>query len=252
MYICGGIELSSNNPVSGRCYRYDPRFDNCTEIAALQEPRHHFAFVPNGKTLYAIGGYCNGVFKNVVEQYLVNENKWRSRSPVEIRVSAAAAASLNGYIYLTGGQTDRGASRSVFSYDPMKDQWQEKMPLLQARMEHAMCAFENKLYVFGGYSKNIIRAYDVNTVEAYNVDTAQWTVVVENTPKISGIHCCLVDTDIYIAAGFTYDENKKTREVWTFSLTKNEWRTVARLSTPVMAIPICALYLKPMSPGGKA
>lgn len=245
MYVCGGIELySSNNPVSGKCYRFDPRFDRWSEIAALQEPRHHFAFVTDGKTLYAIGGYCNGVFKNVVEQYAVAENRWLPKSPVEIRVSAAAAAALHGKIYLTGGQTDRGASRGVYCYDAQRDTWQSRCQLLQARMEHAMCAHGDRLYVFGGYSKNIIRAYDVNTVESYHADTDQWTIVVDNAPKISGIHCCVVDTDVYIAAGFTYDENKKQREVWAFSLTRNEWRVVARLPSPAMAIPICALSLR--------
>ena len=113
MYICGGIDLyNSANPVSAKSYRYDPRFDSWCDITPMQEPRHHFVLVGDNKSLYAIGGYCNGAYRNVVEQYMVAEDQWVYRSPIGANLSAAAAAYYKGRIYLSGGQNEQGITKS--------------------------------------------------------------------------------------------------------------------------------------------
>lgn len=245
MYVCGGIELySSNNPVSARSYRYDPRFDTWKDICPMSEPRHRFTLVSDGSSLFAIGGYCNGQYKNVVEQYILCENRWMQRASVDIRLSAAAAAAIpGGFIYLSGGQTDRGISRLVFRYQVNNDTWNSCSPMLHPRMDHAMCSYKNKLYVMGGYDKNIVKAYDINRVECYDIEVDQWNVVFENSPKISGMYTCLVGPVAYMAGGFTYDENKKRSEVWCYDFETNKWHVIARLLIPAMSLPCCALFL---------
>ncbi len=244
MYVCGGIELcSSNNPVSGKSYRYDPRFDTWGDIALMQEPRHHFTLVSDGISIFAIGGYCSGSFKNVVEQYNVHEDQWITKSPMDVRLSAAASATHFGKIFISGGQTDRGISRCVWCYHIGIDRWYGKSSMLQARMDHAMCCYSNKLFVMGGYDKNIIKAYDVDTVESYDIETDQWSVIHEGGPKISGIYSCLISTQVYMVGGFSYDENKKRNEVWCYNVSTNEWHCVSRIHSPAMSVPCCSLFL---------
>ena len=244
MYVCGGIELySSKNPVSAKSYRYDPRFDVWSDICPMSEPRHRFTLVSDGNSLFAIGGYCNGQYKNVVEQYILKEDRWVQRAVIDIRLSAAAAAACNGGIYVSGGQTDRGISRLVFRYDASTDTWTLKAPMLHPRMDHAMCAHNKRLYVIGGYDKNIVKAYDVNRVECYDTELDQWSVMYDNSPKLSGMYVCLVGMCAYTVGGFTYDENKKRNEVWCYNLETNKWHVVARMLLPAMSVPCCALYL---------
>ena len=209
----------------------------------MQEPRHHFTLVSDGASIFAIGGYCSGSFKNVVEQYKVHEDQWITKSPMDVRLSAAASASHEGKIFVSGGQTDRGISRCVWCYHIGIDRWYGKSSMLQARMDHAMCCYDNKLFVIGGYDKNIIKAYDVDTVEVYDIETDQWSVVREGGPKISGIYSCLIGTKVYTVGGFSYDENKKRNEVWCYDIATNEWHCISRIHSPAMAVPCCSLFL---------
>ena len=244
MYICGGIELySTNNPVSAKCYRYDPRFDSWTEISPMQEPRHHFTLVGDGESMFAIGGYCGGLFKNVVEQYDIHNDRWMKKTSLDVRLSAAASAVHNSNVYVVGGQTDKGITSFLWSYNISTDSWQSKAPMSSARMDHTVCSYANRLFVIGGYDKDIIKAYDISTVECYEIECDQWTVVCENTPKISGINSCLIDHHVYMVGGFSYDENKKRSEIRCYNIKTNEWHVVGRIHSPAMAVPCCALYM---------
>ena len=244
MYVCGGIELySSNNPISAKCYRYDPRFNTWTDIYPMEEPRHHFILCSDGRSLFAIGGYCNGVYKNVVEQFVPKHGRWVKRKSMIFGVSAGAATVLDGRIYVCGGQNERGIRRCLWRYTIKTDTWHECLPLHYARMDHTMCSAGNKLYAIGGYDKNIIKAFDINKIECYDTDTSQWSIVMECAPKISGIYSCQVGALVYIVGGFSYDENKKRSEVWCYNIETNEWQVIAKLVAPTMSVPCAALYL---------
>lgn len=243
MYVCGGIELySSNNPVSGKSYRYDPRFNCWNEIASMREPRHHFTLVASGCSLFAIGGYCNGVYKNIVEQYHLKENRWVQRTPVDIRLSASAGVEHAGKIFLIGGQTDKGIIRTLWCYQTSSDTWIAKASMKRGRVDHSAVIYNNKIFAMGGYDKNMIKAYDINTVECYDIETNQWCTVFEGSPKISGINACLVGSAVYMIGGFSYDENTKRNEIWCYNLEKHDWHVVSRISSPAITVPCCALY----------
>ena len=244
MYVCGGIELySSTTPVSAKCYRYDPRFDNWTSISAMQHARHHFSLVSDGEALFAIGGYCSGTYLNVVECYNVEADKWEPRTPMDPALSATSGAHCQGWVYVSGGQTHQGISKALWCYNTARDKWESKPSMNQGRMDHSMCCYREELYVVGGYDKNIFKACDLNTVECYNIITEQWHVVAQNTPKLSAIHSSLVDTKLYIVGGFSYDENKKRNEVICFDVRTRKWEVVAKMNTPAMSVAMCALKI---------
>lgn len=244
MYVCGGIELySSNNPVSAKCYRYDPRFDSWTDLYPMEQPRHHFILCSDGRSLYAIGGYCNGIYKSVVEQFAPKHNRWVTRKSMDHGLSAGAATVLDGRIFVCGGQNERGIMRSLCRYTIKTDQWHDCPPMYHPRMDHTMCSYGQRLFVVGGYDKNIIKAFDVNKIEVFDLETNQWSVVAECGPKISGIYSCQVGMFVYIVGGFSYDENKKRSEVWCYNIEVNEWKVIAKLVSPTMSVPCCALYL---------
>ena len=46
-----------------------------------------------------------------------------------------------------------------------------------------------------------------------------------------------------MVGGFTYDDNKKRKEVMSYDIENDEWHVVSRLHTPAMSVPCCALYL---------
>ena len=243
MYVCGGIELySSNNPVSGKSYRYDPRFDYWSEISSMRESRHHFTLLASGSSLFAVGGYCNGIYKNTVEQYQMKEDTWLKKTPIDIRLSAAAGVEHQEKLYLSGGQTDKGIIRTLWCYQVSTDSWTAKASMKRGRVDHTAAFHKNKIYALGGYDKNMIKAYDVNTVECYDIETNQWCTVFEGSPKLSGISGCLFGPKVYVIGGFSYDENAKRNEVWCYNLDNNDWHVITRITSPAITVPCCALY----------
>ena len=244
MYVCGGIELySANNPISAKCYRYDPRFDSWSEIYRMQEPRHHFVLCSDGYSLFAIGGYCNGIYKSVVEKYSPRSGHWTIKKSIDHGISAGASAVVGERIYIGGGQNERGISRSMSRYNIKNDTWHDCPPMNYARMDHTMCSYAGKIYAIGGYDKNIIKAFDVNKVECFDLETNQWSIIQEVAPKFSGIYSCQVGANVYVVGGFSYDENKKRSEMWCYNVESAKWHVVSRLVAPTMSVPCCALYL---------
>ena len=244
MYVCGGIEMyAASTPVSGKCYHYDPRFDTWVCIPSMQEPRHHFTLCAAANSLYAIGGFCSGTYKNIVEQYVVADSRWVYKCPLEVKLSAPASAAHNANIFVSGGQTDRGITRCLWLYDTKWDKWYGKPPMSQSRMDHAMSCFNNQLFVVGGYDKNIFKAFDVTTVECYNIETEQWSIVLENAPKLSSIHSCLIGHKMIMVGGFSYDDNKKKSDISCYDIKSNQWSVVTRLRSPAMSVQCCVLRL---------
>ena len=115
--------------------------------------------------------------------------------------------------------------------------------MLMGRMDHAMVSHNNRLYVFGGYDKNIIKAFDRDTIDSYDMSQEQWSTIKTNCPKMSSIYACLIGPKVYIVGGFSYDENKKHKDVTSYDLERGEWETVARIHSPAMSIPSCVLRL---------
>lgn len=244
MYVCGGLEiLSTNTPVSSKCYRYDPRFGTWCEIGQLQEARHNFTLCSDGRSLFAIGGYSNGTYKSIVEQYLVQNDKWVMKKPMDIPLSSAASVVHDGTVFVSGGQNDMGITRLLTCYNVKTDTWKDCAPMLYSRMDHTIACYGNRIWAIGGYNKNIVKAIDVSKVECFDIETNQWSIVCDKSPKLSGITACPVGNKVYIVGGFSYDENRKKSDVWCFHVEAAEWFVVTKLLTPAMSVPCCAIYL---------
>ncbi|CAH1794402.1 unnamed protein product [Owenia fusiformis] len=245
LYMCGGIELfSCAHPVSAKCYRYDPRFDEWEMVASMQEPRHDFALASDDKSLFAIGGVSSGSIKGIVERYSPRRNQWLPCKPLVIPVKGLASSHHGGNIYITGGEhTGNAVSNKLWMYNIKQDTWHEKSPMLQCRMDHGMCTYQDQLYVIAGYGKNLFKAYDVPNIEVYNIELNQWTIISQNSPKTSSINAVLIETKVYLVGGFSYDDNQKRSDVLCYNIDTNEWDIVAKISAPAMSVPCTAIRL---------
>jgi hypothetical protein len=97
------------------------------KLASLPTARDHHAIgVVNGK-LYAIGGRINGRHdKNITEneEYDPATDRWRARAPMPTLRSGIVAASLNGKVFVFGGESNSGTHNQTESYDPVLNRWQ--------------------------------------------------------------------------------------------------------------------------------
>jgi len=122
--------------------------------------------VLNGK-LYAIGGRINGRHdKNITEneEYDPATDRWRARAPMPTLRSGIVAASLNGKVFVFGGESNSGTHNQTESYDPVSNRWQSWAPMLTARHGLGAAVFGQSIYLISGGPKPDATFSSVNEV----------------------------------------------------------------------------------------
>ena len=83
-----------------------------------------------------------GNFKNV-----------KSLSPMNKRRRNAKTVCLKGFVYVFGGHINEGYSIANFErYSPFDDCWSNVTDMFDDRTNYSICAFMDKIYIFGGYN----------------------------------------------------------------------------------------------------
>lgn len=105
---------------------------------------------------------------------------WTSRLAGPTPREYAAAAVLDGRVYLVGGQlTNTGtvpspATALLEIYDPTTNTWLAAPPMPTARMGLTLTAYNGRIYAIGGRTDGFTTSA-VGTVEEYNPGTGLWT-----------------------------------------------------------------------------
>jgi N-acetylneuraminic acid mutarotase len=73
----------------------------------------------------------------------------------------AAAAELNGEIYIAGGMDDQNEdTRTLYRFDPIKNAWKECAPMHAARSRFTLTEHRGKLYAIGAVHESSVEIYD--------------------------------------------------------------------------------------------
>jgi N-acetylneuraminic acid mutarotase len=133
----------------------------------MPTPRDHHAIgVLNGK-LYAIGGRINGRHDKSItanEEYDPATDRWRALAPLPTVRSGIVAASLNGKVFVFGGESNSGTHNQTESYDPVSNRWQSWAPMPTARHGLGAAVLGQSIYVISGGPKPGATFSSVNEV----------------------------------------------------------------------------------------
>jgi N-acetylneuraminic acid mutarotase len=113
---------------------------------------------------------------------------WDDMAPYPIAVMYAAAAELDGKIYVTGGAADINRNNPVATahvYDPQTNAWTPIASMSKPRYSHQLLAVGGRLYAIGG------------GVERYDPATDQWQVVPGTIPTAIAA-AAVIDGKIYV------------------------------------------------------
>ena len=64
--------------------------------------------------------------------------------------SGIAATSVNGSIYVLGGEQNQGTFNDNERYDPATDAWSEELPMMNARHGLGVASYDDNIYAIGG------------------------------------------------------------------------------------------------------
>ena len=103
------------------------------------------------RLLYVIGGEYDGDRLDSVEIFDPETNSWTAGVDLpETSVgTGAAAAGLDGKMYLLGGE--EAESANVVAFDPQTGAWAEVAPMPTARVFVAVAVVNHRLFAIGGY-----------------------------------------------------------------------------------------------------
>ncbi len=175
IYAISGLDFEHNPTTTNFAYNIEnDTWITKSPMPDKNGPKHHAASAVVDGKIYVIGGrlFGNGV-PNEINDALTNlddimmydpkTDNWTSMDPMPIRRSGFAADSLNGEIYVFGGQMADGSNKNVERYDPITNQWSIEPEMQVDRSGLAVAAYKDKIYVFGGQHEGL-QALSVNEI----------------------------------------------------------------------------------------
>ena len=146
--------------------------------APVLEPLSELALAESNGKLYLMGGYPqNRVTARTVQIYDTATDTWAYGPQLPLPNNHGMAASVNGKIYLIGGQLNaddppgtNSYVNTVYELDPAIGVWVTRAPMPTARSGIAAAVVGNRIYVFGGEEPD--KTFD-NT-EAYEPEKDRW------------------------------------------------------------------------------
>lgn len=112
---------------------------------------------------------------------------WTTRSPMPTARANAAAAVINGKIYVLGGELRTESATTVLAsvdvYDPVADNWTSTAPMPAPRTGHTATVLGGRIYVLGGHDGS---GGGKDNVWEYDPSSNSWTVRTATTLVLDG------------------------------------------------------------------
>ena len=188
LFVFGGINQDASLYVYDPSLISDGAWRKLTPAGTAPAARAWHAGVEIGGKLYIFGG-TNGSGElysdiSVYDPTFGTEGAWRVLSPsgsAPAARSAAAAAVLNGKLYIHGGQSSAGVQSDFYVFDPAAGadgSWTSLSPTgtaPSARWYHQVVAMGGKLYLFGKAYSGI--GTDIHVYDPSAGGDGTWSVV---------------------------------------------------------------------------
>jgi len=157
------------------------------------------------RTLYVLGGQESGGDEaSSVEIYDSLTNSWVAGPQLPEARCQAAAAVLDGKMYVMGGEQLLTTLSDVRVLDPQVGTWEAVAPMATARQGFTSAAVGGKLYAIGGYDK---RGRSQTSVEAFDPQTGVWTEVAPMPTARDFLGAAVLHGQIYVIGGESVSEN---------------------------------------------
>ena len=191
LYVLGGFDISGY--AIATAYSFDPASKSYKTLKSLPAAAGDLFGATVGATMY-LGGGCNN--NNGPGQASPCLDTWYSYDPssdtlkplanVPTARGEAAAAELNGTIYVIGGFTgpagETVGTNTVYAYDVSGGAWTQKKSYPISVSGACAAVWKGTLYVLGGYTTGYVQAVDpsyttskTKKVYAYDPNGDAWT-----------------------------------------------------------------------------
>ena len=183
----------------------------------------------SGKIYVAAGMVGNtGRPLDLFERFDPSSNDWTSLTPLPRAFSAGAAASLDGRIWVVGGNSAKANGRQVYAYDVRRARWSPEPRLPAPRTNLAVVAAGGRLYALGGLDP----VSPTRTVFVYNPRSKRWSEAAPLPDALHALAAVVFRGEIW-ALGGQVRSGKIQRRVWIYNVARNRWRAGPTLPIPM-------------------
>ncbi len=128
------------------------------------------------------------------------ESEWSYVTPMREYRKNFSAVTVQGKIYVLGGENERGAVNTFEVYDTKKDSWSELRAFpLKSICGGAVAAAEDSIYVFGGRADSTGAGY--SSIYKYDLSADTWIKVKDLPASSYGARAVLYNKNIYLFSG---------------------------------------------------
>lgn len=163
------------------------------------------------------------------------QGTWSVKAPLPLAPSGGygnfAMASLDGKVYVVGGQIGVTMLSVLLSYDPATDTWTTKSPMPTARGAAAAVVANGLLYVIGGCTDAGCGGF-VGTVEAYDPITDTWTPKASMPTPRRSFGAGVIGSVIYAVGGLQGPGSFGIPSNEAYDTASDTWSTKASMPTP--------------------
>jgi hypothetical protein len=194
---------------------------------SLSSRRSYIAAAHIGPTIYVAGGMVGETGRPLATfQRLDPRNgSWETLSPLPTPTRAAAAAAVDGVVYVIGGTTPEGNTRAVWAWDGAG--WEARAPLPAARFNHEAVALDGRVFVLGGFEGGEER----DEVYAYDPARDRWELVSRLPEPNHAFGAVAFRGEIWVVGGRRGEEILD--EVQIFEPDTRRWRSGPPLPEPM-------------------
>lgn len=211
------------------------------KLTSMDRARGYMSSCVLDSMIYVFGGWPATVYSALdsADVFNTKTERWTDLSPMPNGLIEPAAEVLNDTIYVLGGYHYEGAEiwifqNSVFEYDPVGKNWEEKSGLPDPGAWWTSCVLNDSICLFGGMA--VFLPYGTNKARSFVPGTGVWNSMpnmIDNRPF--GAPAIVLDNKIYLLGGtFVSDMNGPNGKSEMYDPLTKTWTELSVMPVPVI------------------
>ena len=244
IWVAGGISTelpASTGNMTAKVHYWSPEYASWKSAPSLPEGRHHTYLIAVENRLFAFGGFVNtqGQWTNSRDVLMLDKGAkaWQKVASLPFALSETVGAVLNGKVHLAGGRSPNSEKNGQWQhsldvsahlvFDPKNFTFTEAAALPSARNSAASAQVSGRWFVLGGRT---VGGEPITDMLEYLPETDTWQAHAALPKARAGHAAAVIDNAITVFGG--EHSQGVDREVFSYDLTKQQWRKTFEWQTP--------------------
>jgi N-acetylneuraminic acid mutarotase len=187
---------------------------------------------PSSGKVYSIGGFDGSGDTTAGYVYDPSTQAWSPIASMQYAREHAAAAWINGRIYVAGGWDSTGNPVPQLEiYDPATDSWSQGTSMPTGLAASGVAVYNARLYVIGGC--DAVNCGHTN-VQVYDPAANSWSAAASYPEPISWLACGTLYGQVDCGGG--QSTNGETTDAYSYDPAANQWSPIASLPIQMAAM----------------